>query len=152
MCMQYTYICMHACSSHIRLFVTPWTVACQAPLSMEFSRQGYWSGVPFPTYTHAHIYMQDLILFSKNLDFSGGSDYKESAFNVGGPGSLRGLGRSLEKGMAIHSSILAWRSLWAEEPDGLQSLGSQRVKCDSATNTHTHTGCLLRNNKFIQYI
>ena len=32
-----------------RLFVTPWTVACQAPLSMEFSRQEYWSGVPFPS-------------------------------------------------------------------------------------------------------
>ena len=28
--------------------VTPWTVACQAPLSMGFSRQGYWSGLPFP--------------------------------------------------------------------------------------------------------
>ena len=31
------------------LFVTPWTVACQAPLSMEFSRQQYWSGLPFPS-------------------------------------------------------------------------------------------------------
>ena len=30
--------------SHVRLFVTPWTVACQSPLSMEFSRQEYWSG------------------------------------------------------------------------------------------------------------
>ena len=30
-------------------FVTPWTVACQAPLSVEFSRQGYWSELPFPT-------------------------------------------------------------------------------------------------------
>ena len=30
-------------------FVTPWTVACQAPLSMEFSRQEYWSGLPFPS-------------------------------------------------------------------------------------------------------
>ena len=29
--------------------VTPWTVACQAPLSMEFSRQEYWSGLPFPS-------------------------------------------------------------------------------------------------------
>ena len=28
---------------------TPWTVACQAPLSMEFSRQEYWSGMPFPS-------------------------------------------------------------------------------------------------------
>ena len=33
----------------------------------------------------------------------------------------------LEKGMAIHSSILAWRFLWTEEPDGLQPMGSQRV-------------------------
>ena len=31
-----------------RLFVTPWTVAHQAPQSMEFSRQEYWSGLPFP--------------------------------------------------------------------------------------------------------
>ena len=34
---------------HVRLFVTPWTVACQAPLSMEFSRQEHWSGLPFPS-------------------------------------------------------------------------------------------------------
>ena len=35
--------------SHVWLFVTPWTVTLQAPLSMELSRQGYWSGLPFPT-------------------------------------------------------------------------------------------------------
>ena len=35
--------------SHIRLFATPWTAACQAPLSMEFSRQEYWSGLPLPS-------------------------------------------------------------------------------------------------------
>ena len=34
--------------SHVWLFVTTWTVAYQAPLSMEFSRQEYWSGLPFP--------------------------------------------------------------------------------------------------------
>ena len=34
---------------HVRLFATPWTVARQAPLSMEFSRQEYWSGLPFPS-------------------------------------------------------------------------------------------------------
>ena len=33
----------------------------------------------------------------------------------------------LENGMATHSSILAWRILWREEPGGLQSMGSQRV-------------------------
>ena len=35
--------------SHVRLFATPWTVAYQASLSMEFSRQEYWSGFPFPS-------------------------------------------------------------------------------------------------------
>ena len=34
--------------SRVQLFVTPWTVARQAPLSMEFSRQEYWSGLPCP--------------------------------------------------------------------------------------------------------
>ena len=33
--------------SSVRLFATPWTVACQTPLSMEFLRQEYWSGLPF---------------------------------------------------------------------------------------------------------
>ena len=35
--------------SHVGLFGTPWTVAGQAPLSMGFSRQEYWSGLPFPS-------------------------------------------------------------------------------------------------------
>ena len=39
---------MGACFSHVLLFVIPWTVACQAPLSMGFSRREYWSGLPFP--------------------------------------------------------------------------------------------------------
>ena len=43
----------------------------------------------------------------------------------------------LEKGMAIHSSILAWRIPWTEEPDKLQFMGSQRVKHDWKTNTST---------------
>ena len=32
----------------VRLFATPWTIACQTPLSVKFSRQEYWSGLPFP--------------------------------------------------------------------------------------------------------
>ena len=35
--------------SHVLLFVTPWTVACQAPLSMSFCRKEYWSGLSFPS-------------------------------------------------------------------------------------------------------
>ena len=41
-----------SCFSHVRLFVTPWTVAHQDPLSMGFSRQGYWSGLPCPPPVH----------------------------------------------------------------------------------------------------
>ena len=43
----------------------------------------------------------------------------------------------LEKGMATHSSILAWRSPWTEETGGLQSLGLQRVRHDRMTNAFT---------------
>ena len=43
-------------------------------------------------------------------------------------GSNSGSGRSLEEGMATHSTNLAWRVPWTEEPGGLQSIGSQRVR------------------------
>ena len=39
---------MLSCFNHVRLFATLWTVARQAPLSMGFSRQEYWSGLPCP--------------------------------------------------------------------------------------------------------
>ena len=42
----------------------------------------------------------------------------------------------LEKGITNHSSILAWRIPWTEEPGGLQFMGSQRVKHNLATNRH----------------
>ena len=41
-------VCVLCCFSHVQLFVTLWTVACQAPLSMGLSWQKYWSGLPFP--------------------------------------------------------------------------------------------------------
>ena len=48
----------------------------------------------------------------------------------------------LEKGMATHSSTLACRVPWTEEPGELQSMGLQRVVHDGATHTHTHAGLL----------
>ena len=44
-----TVLCFASFLSHVQLFATPWTVACQAPLSVRLPRQGYWSGLPFPT-------------------------------------------------------------------------------------------------------
>ena len=43
---MHAFVCV---LSHVQLFVTPWTVAHQAPLSVGFSRQEYWSGLPFPS-------------------------------------------------------------------------------------------------------
>ena len=64
------------------------------------------------------------------LDFPGGSDGKESAYNTGDTGLVAGSGRSPGEGMATHYSTLAWRILWMEEFGGLQSMGSQRVGHD----------------------
>ena len=63
-----------------------------------------------------------------------GSHGKASVYNAGNPGSSPGLGRSLEKEMAIHSSTIAWKIPWTEEPGRLQSMGSQRVGLDWATS------------------
>ena len=58
-------------------------------------------------------------------DFLAGSDGKESARNAGDLGLIPGSGRSQEKGMITHSSILAWRIPWTKEPGRLQSMVSQ---------------------------
>ena len=72
-------------------------------------------------------------------------DYSQYVIGVGSPGALvlknlpanagdikRSLGPQdpLEKGMATHSSILAWRIPWAEDPGGLQSMGLQKIRHD----------------------
>ena len=69
------------------------------------------------------------ILRELRMQRPGRSEVKASACNAGD------LGREdpLEKGMATHSSILAWRIPWMEEPGGLQSMGLQRVGHDCVT-------------------
>ena len=47
-CKAFMLACLLSCFSHVPLFATLWTVAHQAPLSMGFSRQEYWSGLPCP--------------------------------------------------------------------------------------------------------
>ena len=53
-----------------------------------------------------------------------------NAGTAGEVDSIPGLGKSLEEGMATHSSILTWRTPWTEEPRRLPSMDSQRVRCD----------------------
>ena len=72
-----------------------------------------------------------------SMGLPGCSAGKESACSEGDLGSIPGLGRSLEEGMANHFSILAWRIPWTEEPGGLQSVGSQRVGHGRVTRRST---------------
>ena len=71
--------------------MTPWTAAYQAPPSMGFSRQEYWSGVPLPT-------TRDRLPTPVFLGFPSGSAGKESACNTGDLGSIPGLGRAPGEG------------------------------------------------------
>ena len=54
-----------------------------------------------------------------HMGFPGGLVSKESACNEGDPGSISGLGRSPGEGNGTHSSILAWKIPWTEDPGGL---------------------------------
>ena len=75
------------------------------------------------------------LLVPQTLGFLCVSDGKESAYNAWDPDQED----PLEKGMETHSSILVWRTPWTEKPGRLQSMGSQTVRHNWATNTHTHT-------------
>ena len=66
-----------------------------------------------------------------------GSDSKESACNEDTWVLSLGQEDPPEKGMATHSSILAWRIPWTEEPGGLQSMESQRIRHNFVTLTFT---------------
>ena len=63
-----------------------------------------------------------LSVTTPEMDFPGGSDGKAPVYNVRDLGSIPGLGRSLEKEMATHSSTLALKIPWTEEPGRLQSI------------------------------
>ena len=108
---------------HVRLFETPWTAAYQAPPSMGYSRQEWWSGVPLPSPLICNICCS-----------LGASLVAQQVKNLPAmqETQVRFLGWEdpLEKEMTIHSSTLAWNIPWTEEPDRLQSMGLQRVGHD----------------------
>ena len=77
---------------------------------------------------------------------------KAPAYNAGDRDSVPGLGDLLEKEMATHSSILAWKIPWTEEPGRLQSMGLQRVGHDwaislSLSHMHKNIGKTKQNVK-----
>ena len=159
--------------SCVRLFATLWTVVCQAPLSMGFSRQEYWRGLPCPPPGDIHnpgikasFFMSKFFLSCYKTWISFHKMKREkrwkssklvasftNCFRIRWASSLaqrlkrlpgmretwvRSLGGEdpLEKEMATHSSTLAWRIPWREEPGRLQSMGSQRAGHDWVTSLH----------------
>ena len=75
--------------SHVRLFATLWTVAQQAPLSMGFSRQEYWNGLPFPNqnYNEVSLHTNQNGHDQKNLqtiNTGEGVEKREPSYTVGG--------------------------------------------------------------------
>ena len=86
------------------------------------------------------------------MGFPSGSMVKEPACNAGDArdmGSIPGSGRSLEEGMATHSSILAWRIPWREEAGGLHRSQSQTCLKQLSIGQHTHTYIFSVSLKFI---
>ena len=111
--------------SHVRLFATPWTVARQASLSMGFSRQGYWSVLPYTLgkmpgdLPNPGIELTSLMSPALACRFS--QTIKNLPAMQETPVQSLGQEDLLEKGMASYSSILAWRVPGTEESGRLYS-------------------------------
>ena len=101
-------------------FATPWTAARQAPLSMGFPRQKYWSGLPFPSpgdLPNPGIEPRSPALQVKSLPSeSPGVLVEKTPLPVQETQETWVRSLALEKEMATDSSILAWRIPWTEEP------------------------------------
>ena len=135
--------------------MTPWTVARQAPLSVEFSRPEYWSGLPCPSpgdLPNPGIYpglscllcwqMGSLLLVEKAMaPHSNALAWKIPWTEEAVSGVARSQTRlsdftftfhfhALEKEMATHSKVLAWRIPGTGEPSGLPSMRLHKVGDD----------------------
>ena len=80
----------------------------------------------------------NMLLLKLSVGFPGGSDGKASACNVEDPGLIPGSEDPLEKEMATHSSTLAWKIPWTEEPGGLQSMGLHDWATSLSYPVNTH--------------
>ena len=138
--------------SHLWLFVAVWPVECQVPLSMGFSWQEYWNGLPFPSPHFMNT------IWRKTQEDLGNTEHcwwlatwiNSKEFTCGAGGTGDGFEHWVRKipwrKIATHSSILARKIPWTEEPGGLQSIGSQRIELDSVIDhTCTSIGDTCRN-------
>ena len=121
--------------SHALLLATPCTAAYQAPLSMGFSRQEFWSGVPLPSPMRHTIYAENfrgqinsyLQQVWRISGFFGSSAGKESTSNAGNPGSIPGSGRSSGEGIGYPFQY-SWASLVAQMIKNLPAMQETWVR------------------------
>ena len=126
----------------------PMTITYQAPLSMGFPRQEYWSGLPFPSPMHeSEKWKGSRSVVSDSLWPHGLQPtrllhpwgFAGKSTRVGCHHLLCYLYLYIVKAMAPPSSTLAWKTPWMEEPGRLQSMGSQRVGHNWATSLSLFT-------------
>ena len=140
--------------SRVRLSAIPWTAAYQIPPSMGLSRQEYWSGVPLPSPKVRTVQFSSVAQLCPTLC----DPMNRSRPGLPVPHQLPEFTQThvhrvsdaiqtviahisilAEKAMAPHSSTLAWKIPWTEEPGRLQSMGSRRVRHDWVTSLSLFT-------------
>ena len=111
----YVCVCVRVSLAVLSDSGTPRTVACQAPLSMEFSRQEYWSGLPFPSPIYMHIYYIHILFIYMYIYIRTTSQVVQAVKNLptnaadlGDVGLIPGSGRSPGGG---HSNPLQYSCL-----------------------------------------
>ena len=115
-------MCMFSCVQH---FVTPQTAALHVPLSMEFSRQDYWSELPFPS--PVNLPNPGIEPVALEYPALAGKFFTTSA-------------------MVPHSSTLAWKIPRTEEPGGLQSMGCEESDMTERLPFHFSLSCIGEGN------
>ena len=117
--------------------MTPWTAAHQVPPLVRFSRQDYWSGLPFPSsgeFPDPGTEPGSPVLQADSLPSLRASLVAQTVRVLPAiqETQVQCLGQEdpLEEGMAIHSSILAWEVSWTDEFGRLPPMAHKRVRHD----------------------
>ena len=124
--------------SRARLLAIPWTAAYQAPPSMGFSRQEYWSVHTIYEFICHSFFLNIYVLFK---GFPGSSEDKASAYNAGDLGSIPGLGRSPGEGNGnpLQYSCLKNPTDRAAWQATVHRVAKSRTRLSDFTHTHTCT-------------
>ena len=126
--------------SRVQPSATPRTAAYQAPPSMGFSRQEYWSGVPLPS----PMTNLDSILKSRDITWpTKVCLVKAMVFPVVMYGCESW---TIKKAMTTHSSTLAWKIPWTKEPGKLQSIWLLKVGTTERVQFHFSLSCFGEGN------